>query len=67
MRDRRFLPVRGPLAPYAAGFREELERLGYTAASAEHRISQFRQISRWLEEQRLSPSEFHWRDKPSVS
>lgn len=58
MSDRRFAPVRGPLAPYAAGFREELERLGYTATSAGHRMSQFRQVSRWLEEQRLSPSEF---------
>ncbi len=58
MRDRRFAPVRGPVAPYVAGFWEELERLGHTATSAGHRMSQFRQVSQWLEEQRLSPSEF---------
>lgn len=56
MRDRRFARVPGPLAPYAAGFREELERLGYTTTSAGHRMSQFRQLSRWLEVQGLSPS-----------
>jgi integrase/recombinase XerD len=58
MRDRRFARVRGPLAPYAAGFREELGRLGYTPVSAGHRLSQFRQISRWLETEQLSPAEF---------
>jgi hypothetical protein len=58
MRDRRYVRVRGPLAPYAAGFRAELESRGYTPVSAGHRMGQFRQISRWLESERLEPAGF---------
>ena len=41
----------GPLAPYAHGFAEELERLGYTAGSAEHQLRLLAALSRWLAEQ----------------
>ncbi|HEX9518198.1 MAG TPA: tyrosine-type recombinase/integrase [Streptosporangiaceae bacterium] len=58
MRHRRSGRVRGPLSPFAAGFRAELESRGYTPVSAEHRLSQFRQISRWLDAERLTPAEF---------
>lgn len=58
MGHRRSGRVRGPLAPYAAGFRAELRRRGYSRTSAEHRLSQFGQISRWLEAERLAPAEF---------
>ena len=58
MRDHRYVRVRGPLAPYAAGFRVVLESRGYTPLSAGHRLGQFRQISRWLEGERLEPAEF---------
>src|SRR5258707_7077483 len=58
MRHRRSGRVRGPLSRFAAGFRAELESRGYTPVSAEHRLSQFRQISRWLDAERLTPAEF---------
>src|SRR5258708_4883358 len=58
MRHRRSGRVRGPLSPFAAGVRAELESRGYTPVSAEHRLSQFRQISRWLDAERLTPAEF---------
>ena len=54
MRRRRHGRVRGPLSPFAAGFRAELESRGYTPVSAEHRLGQFRQISRWLDAERLT-------------
>src|SRR5258708_7960913 len=58
MRHRRSGRVRGPLSPFAAGFRAELESRGYTPVSAAHRLGQFRQISRWLDAERLTPAEF---------
>ena len=58
MRHRRAGRVRGPLSPYAAGFRAELESRGYTPVSAEHRLSQFGQISRWLDAEGVAPAEF---------
>ncbi|MCA1681967.1 MAG: site-specific integrase [Actinobacteria bacterium] len=41
--------VRGPLAPFADGFRAELDRLGYTPASREYKVNQMANLSRWLE------------------
>ena len=41
--------VSGPLAPYADGYRRELQRLGYTAASTELKVSQMSHLSRWLD------------------
>jgi hypothetical protein len=41
MRHRRSGRMRGPLAPYAAGFRAELASRGYAAVSVEHRAAQF--------------------------
>jgi integrase/recombinase XerD len=41
--------VRGPLAPYADGFRCELARLGYRSGhSIEHQLWVMAQLSRWL-------------------
>jgi integrase/recombinase XerD len=48
--------VRGPLAPYAEGFREELLGLGYTQGSAAHQIHLMAHVSRWLEAQGLEPA-----------
>ncbi len=57
MRHRRPGRVGGPLAPYAAGFRAELESRGYAPVSVKHRLSQFGQLSRWLDDERLAPEE----------
>ncbi len=40
--------VRGPLAPYAGGFRAELERLGYTPLTAAAHVRLMAHLSRWL-------------------
>ena len=40
--------VRGPLAPYAEGFRVELERLGYTPLTAAAHVRLMAHLSRWL-------------------
>jgi integrase/recombinase XerD len=45
--------VRGPLAPYAEGFREELLGQGYGWGSAAHQIHLMAHLSRWLEAQGL--------------
>lgn len=43
--------VPGPLGPYAAGFRQELTRLGYTPLSAIVHLRLTARLSRWLAEQ----------------
>jgi integrase/recombinase XerD len=48
--------VRGPLAPYAEGFREELLGQGYSWGSAAHQIHLMAHLSRWLEAQGLGPA-----------
>lgn len=45
--------VRGPLGPFAEGFRAELDRLGYTPLSREYKVNQMARLSRWLEGQGL--------------
>lgn len=45
--------VSGPLAPYADGYRGELQRLGYTPASTEFKVSEMSHLSRWLDGHRL--------------
>jgi site-specific recombinase XerD len=41
------------LAPFADGFRAELDRLGYTPLTREYKINQMASLSRWLEGQSL--------------
>ena len=48
----------GPLAPYANGYREELERLGYSPWTASAHMYLMAHLSRWLDEVGLDPSEF---------
>ena len=48
--------VRGPLAPYAGGFREDLPGQGYGWGSAAHQIHLMAHVSRWLEAQGLGPA-----------
>jgi integrase/recombinase XerD len=48
--------VRGPLAPYAEGFREELLGQGYSWGSAAHQIHLMAHVSRWLEARGLGPA-----------
>jgi integrase/recombinase XerD len=40
--------VRGPLAPFATGFAEELARQGYTPLSARNQMRLMAHLSRWL-------------------
>ncbi len=40
--------VTGPLEPYAAGFAEELKRLGYRPNSASYQLHLLAHLSRWL-------------------
>jgi hypothetical protein len=46
--------VPGPLAPFADGFRAELDRLGYTAFSREFKVNQVSRLSRWLDSRGLA-------------
>ncbi len=48
--------VRGPLAAYVAGFRDELLRLGYTPLTAAGHVRLMAHLSRWLAGQGLSAS-----------
>ena len=48
--------VRGPLAPYAEGFREELLGQGYSWGSAAHQVHLMAHVSRWLEAQGRGPA-----------
>jgi integrase/recombinase XerD len=50
--------VAGPLAPFAAGFSEELGRLGYTRLSAANQVRVLAHASRWLAAQGLQAGEF---------
>ena len=49
--------VSGPLEVYAAGFREELSTLGYSARSAAGYLQLMAHLSRWLVEIGLAPGE----------
>jgi integrase/recombinase XerD len=49
--------VSGPLEGYAAGFREELSTLGYSARSAAGHLQLMAHMSRWLVEIGLAPGE----------
>jgi hypothetical protein len=40
--------VPGPLAPFADGFRAELDRLGYRLNSRESKVNEMSRLSRWL-------------------
>lgn len=46
--------VGGPLAPFADGFRAELDRLGYTPNTREYKVNEMARLSRWLEDQGLA-------------
>ena len=50
--------VAGPLAPFAAGFGEELAGLGYTPLSAANQLRVLAHASRWLQGQELEADEF---------
>ena len=49
--------VSGPLKAYAAGFREELSALGYSARSAAGHLQLMAHLSRWLVEIGLAPED----------
>ncbi len=49
--------VSGPLAPFAAGYESWLSSRSYSPSAAEDRVCQLGQLSRWLEQQRLSVGE----------
>jgi site-specific recombinase XerD len=45
--------VKGPLAPHVAGFRRELERVGYRPNAASNQLQLMAHASRWLDRQGL--------------
>lgn len=49
--------VPGPLASLADGFREELDRLGYTLSSREFKLAEAAKLSAWLESRGLAASD----------
>ena len=49
--------VAGPLEPYAAGFREDLETRGYSPWTVIAALELMQQLSRWLAARRLDASE----------
>lgn len=55
MHDPARVRVSGPLAPYAAGYSAELERLGYTASGAVLSLKLMADLSVWLEREGLEP------------
>ena len=50
--------VRGPLAPYSAGFCEELVGHGYAVRSVEAHLLLMARLSRWMDLVSLQPGEF---------
>ncbi len=47
--------IRGVLAVFEAGFRDELTSLGYTSSSMEWKVNEASRLSRWMTVRRLSP------------
>jgi integrase/recombinase XerD len=54
MRDPSGVRVTGPLERYAGGFRVELDRRGYTSASAAQRMQLMACVSRWMAAERVA-------------
>jgi integrase/recombinase XerD len=52
-------PVTGPLAPYAAGFQQLLVAHGYSPSAVRLRLWLFDHVSRWLEQEQLTPHELN--------
>jgi len=57
VKEHHFVLPRGPLAPYADGYRARLAELGYSFGSLQHRVVQFNQVSGWLESEGLEASD----------
>ncbi len=47
--NRSRIELTGPLTAHAAGFHDELRRLGYTSSPAKKRLYLVAHLSRWLE------------------
>ncbi len=58
MRLHQFVRPAGPLGPFAEEYRQHLVGLGYSFGSIQHRLSQFADISRWLEAEQLTAAGF---------
>lgn len=56
MRNPALVQVRGPLAPFAEGFRARLELLGYARQPRVVHLELMDQLSRWLDERGLDGS-----------
>lgn len=52
--------VVGPLAPFAAAFKAELEAVGYTPLSTVNEMRMAANLSRWLEREALTASDLNW-------
>ena len=45
--------LRGPLAPYVPGFRDELSQVGYSKSAAKRQLQLMACLSAWLEDENL--------------
>ena len=45
--------LRGPLAPYMPGFRDELSQVGYSKSAAKRQLQLMACLSAWLEDENL--------------
>ncbi|EQD61747.1 phage integrase family protein, partial [mine drainage metagenome] len=52
--------VVGPLAPFAAAFKAELEAVGYTPLTTVNEMRMVGNLSRWLEREALTASDLNW-------
>ena len=57
MHDASKVDVPGPLGPYAAGFRRELDRLDYSRWTAYALLLLIADVSRWMAAQGVEPAD----------
>jgi integrase/recombinase XerD len=57
MKEHHFVRPSGPLGPFADDYRRHLVTAGYALGSIQHRLTQFGELSRWLDAEGLTMSE----------
>lgn len=59
MKRHHFVRPSGPLGPYADDYRKHLVAVGYSFGGLQHRVTQFAEISRWLESEGLTTADLN--------
>jgi integrase/recombinase XerD len=57
MKEHHFVRPSGPLGPFADDYRRHLVTAGYAVGSIQHRLTQFGELSRWLDAEGLQVNE----------